>query len=342
MNLTPVIYYIELNNPHKIANQTTEQFFYNLANSSFDITLNFLSLLKNFNSYGFIYPRHTGTYAILTRRSKVVAHLDKIGSVFSINVVILTILIFILTFIALLVYKKLSFGLALLEIVRLILTISTVVKFYRLPLRIFIVSILLFVIIMNANYQGHMSAYSTKLYREKINSIADLKKYEYSIFMAPYIGKVIGADEWTEKEQKFIHYVENDCRDVIINSYNFYTACITTATIGVPVAIKYNFHASILRSPRFVCPFVRKDWPLTTRVDVVMSRLTEAGFLYYWENKKIGEPIKILSLKEIQVFDTYRKVIMSDLEYIFLFLAIALAISFIVFLVEICYKRCYN
>ncbi|KAH0554108.1 hypothetical protein KQX54_007655 [Cotesia glomerata] len=339
LNVTPIIYYFDLSNPNKIRNQTVEGFFNNLANNTCDITLDFLSLLKNFNTYSFIYPRHTGTYSILTRRNKVISYLDEIGSVFSINVLILTALIFILTFIALLVCKKLSFGLALLEILRLILTTSTVVKFYRLPLRIFIVSILLFVIIMNANYQSHMSAYSTKLYREKINSIADLKKFKYSIFMTRYIGQVIGVDEWTETEKKYVYYTKNHCHDEIIKSYNFYTACITAAATSVPVAIKYNLHASILRSPRFVSPFVRKDWPLKTQVDVIMSRLSEAGFLYYWESTEISEPIKKLRLKEIKIFDTYRGIIMSDLEYIFVFLATSLAISFIVFLVEICCKH---
>ncbi|CAG5095848.1 Protein of unknown function [Cotesia congregata] len=342
LNVTPIIHYFDLSNPHKIGNQTTDGFFNNLADSTCDITLNFLSLVKNFNSYSFIYPRHTGTYSILTRRNKVVSYLDEIGSVFSINVLILTALIFILTFIVLLVCKKLSFGSALLEILRLTMTTSTVVKFYRLPLRIFIVSILLFVIIMNANYQGHMSAYSTKLYREKINSIADLKKFKYSIFMTRYIGQVIGVDEWTETEKKYVHYTKNVCHDEIINSYNFYAACISTATISVPVAIKHNLHASILRTPRFVSPFIRKDWPLETRVDVIMSRLTEAGFLYYWESTEISEPMKKLRLKEVRIFDTYREIIMSDVEYIFVFLATSLAISFIVFLVEICYEHCNN
>lgn len=337
LNVTPVIYFFNSGN-QKNENDTSDYFIKNLVDGIIDITLNcflYNVIIDNITSYSSLYPRISGTYVILTHHKKIISSLDQLGSIFHTEIIILTALVFLITFAVILLSKKADFGTGILEIFRLILSASTVLKVYRLSLKIFVTFIIFFVIILNAYYQGHVSAYTTQMNREIIHTITDLQNLKYSIFVTPYISHVIGVNSWTNEQKKYVHLLLDSCPRLfsLINESN--SACIEVARLFLPIATKYNLHAAIIRNSGLESPLFRSDWPVNTQVNIIMSRLSEGGFFYYWESINVDHSFDKIKCKEIEIFDGYREVILSDLYHAFLLFATFIAISFVVFVMEI-------
>lgn len=336
LNVVPVIYYMDLNNPQNLKNQTIEGLIDSLADDTYDILLNYFMITGRSDSVDFLYPVLTNYHIILTRHSKVIFSLEELGFVFDIDTLVLTFSIFLITLIILLLCKRPQFGSALLEILRLLLSTSILLKFYRHSLRIFLLSVIIFVMFMNNIYQGQMSAYSTKSNREVINSIADLQHFKYKIYMMNYTSKALGVNNWSEENKKYLQIIDNDCFKYVIDSTDSHTACIYLARVALSVAVKYDLHVSLIESINLNSLLIRNDWPFKIRFDLVMSHLFEGGFFLMWDNIIISDPLKKLKLKETIQFSGYREVVMEDLYNIFVFLMVSLTISLVVFIFEIC------
>ncbi|CAG5095850.1 Protein of unknown function, partial [Cotesia congregata] len=265
LNLMPTIYYIDVTKAKNIKNQSKGGFLQNLAGGTCDIGLNFLSVTDDHDTLDLLYPRRTINFIILTRHNKIISSVDDLGFVFSFGTIILAAAIFIITFIVLLICKRLQFGSALLEILSLLLSMSMNCKFYRLSLRIFVTSVLIFVIFMNAIYQSKMSAYSTRLNRDAVNSINDLFDLKYSIYMIRYAGKIVGVSDWDDKQKKYVQFTDYLCFNHVIQSNNSHTACLGPDRGHLSIAFKYNLHATLVNIHQFETPFVRNDWPLKSR-----------------------------------------------------------------------------
>lgn len=336
LNVRPIIHYTDPEKEKELKVQTREQIFNDLVNGRYDITLKFPTITDD--TFDFLYPRLPDTFLIVTHHNKVPSSFDKMESVFSIEVIILTGIVFAITWIVLTLCKRPSIGSGLLEILRLILSTSVLLKIYRSSLKIFVVSIFVFVMFMNSIYQGYRSAYSTKLYREEINSITDLQNSKYTIYIKPYLIKIFGVDLWTDNQKKYVQLVNFDSCKSVINGNDSRTACLTH--IGsLPKTLDHNLHVCLHSNQQFRSPGIRNDWPLKSRVDHIMSRLSEGGFLELWENLKGSELQRKMEFKESKIFDQYRPIVLTDLYSSFLLFFIFLAISFLIFIVEVSVPR---
>ncbi|KAH0562680.1 hypothetical protein KQX54_000708 [Cotesia glomerata] len=132
---------------------------------------------------------------------------------------------------------------------------------------------------------GFMSAYSTKLYREEINSVTDLQNLKYSIYSEPYLVKVFGFDLWTDTQKKYVQFHVNDPCDNLINAIDSRSACFTSMR-DFQWGLDHNMHILLFSSQLFYSPGICNDWPLKPRVDHVMSQLSAGGFIRLWNNRR--------------------------------------------------------
>ncbi|XP_057329230.1 uncharacterized protein LOC130670072 [Microplitis mediator] len=335
LNVTPTIYYTSLIDLVKTGNRTSDILYKNLVDNTHDIFLTIVVFTNANSNLNFLYPRHVENLLIVTRPQRVLSFFEEAGSICSTEVIVLTVLIFLITLIVLMICKRLDFVSGLLEILRLLLSISMESQFYRYSLKIYFTFVLFFVMVINNEYQGRMSAYSTKIQHDVVNSITDLQNLKYSIYMATYLREIVGVDDWTDEQKKYVHYSNDDCYKFVIDDDEFRTACVGYVGRNLAAAIKHDLHVVLDNNQKFASCRVRRDWPLKTKIDKILTKLTDSGLLKYWKDIQITNPIQRHKIKEIEMWDSYREIVPSDLYYIFLLWAVCLLTSAIIFIFEI-------
>ncbi|XP_057328460.1 uncharacterized protein LOC130669525 [Microplitis mediator] len=339
LNVTPIIYYTNLADLAKWGNQASDIFYKNLEAKTHDIYLGIAIFTKINYALPFLYPRHVENMLIVTHPQKVVSFFHGAGSICSSEVIVLTVLIFLITLIVLMISKKLDFVSGLLEILRLLLSTSMESQFYRYSLKIYFAFVLFFVMVINNEYQGRMSAYSTKIQHDVVNSMTDIKNLKYSIYMATYVREIVGVDDWTDEQKKYVHYTNDDCYKFVVDDDKFRTACVGYAQRNLASAMKHDLHVVLDNNQKFASCRVRRDWPLKTKSDKILSKLTDSGLLKYWDDVQVTNPIQRHKIKEIEMWDSYREIGPSDLYYIFMLWTVCLLTSVITFIVEITFHR---
>lgn len=140
LNVSPIIYYESIAHFLKILNLGGER-NRNLINITYDVLI-YAPILTNKNSnMSYLYPRQANSYLIITSHKKVISFFEDVGSICSNEVIVVSVFICLITLIVLMFSKRLDFGSALFEILRIILSISTVSQFHKYSLKIFFASI---------------------------------------------------------------------------------------------------------------------------------------------------------------------------------------------------------
>ncbi|KAK0073987.1 hypothetical protein PV325_008918 [Microctonus aethiopoides] len=313
-------------------NKTPVGYLKSLIEGTHDISLSYRTPILELKS---TYPLIQTSMRILTQQRKFLLPEEKILKFYSSEIFYLTAIVLLMTLIVMMAtYEKKKFTSGAFDILRLLLSTTINMPFKTISIRIYFIGIFQLIIILNATFQGNLSAFLTKSERHNIDCIRDLVLYNYNIY-APIVQKKI-LERYETEFVKGINYVPGlDCGDYIVNDSS--AACIEMTHRGVDTAEKNGFHISHSNvAEEYVSYWCRFDWPLIEKINFYSFRFIEAGLYKFWRNHKLLIPIENLRTKEAKEIATkLRPIKLNDLKFAFRLLAIGLGVSSLVFMVEI-------
>ena len=222
---------------------------------------------------------------------------------------------------------------AFLTIVRLICNATVPNLPNNVPTRIFLSSLFLFMVTLQAIYQGQLASLLTKqVALPNIDTLEDLENFNYTIYTyksykssfetIKFSGRIVPLEEFACAK-----YVLKDDR----------AACVIGWWYAFDIAEDLRLHQSNDKLiTMFLAFFIREDWPIEERLNTVISRLFEAHILEYVRKKKFG--LKILKLKYNEKEKDNQKfevITLSELAFAFAILGIGLAFSTVIFIIEL-------
>ncbi|KAK0162377.1 hypothetical protein PV327_008721 [Microctonus hyperodae] len=313
-------------------NKTPVGYLKSLIDGTHDISLSYRTPILELKS---TYPLIQMSMKILTQQRKFLLPEEKILEFYSSEIFYLTAIVLLITLIVMMItYKKEKFTSGAFDILRLLLSTTMNMPFKSISIRIYFIGIFQLIIILNATFQGNLSAFLTKSERHNVDCIDDLVLYNYNIY-APIVQKNI-LESFETKFVNGINYVPGlDCGDYIINDSS--AACIEMTHRAVNSAEKYGYHISYSNViEEYVSYWCRFDWPLMDKINFYSFRFIEAGLYEFWRNHKLHYQIENLQTKEAKEIATHlRPIRLNDLKFAFQLLAIGLGISNLVFIIEI-------
>ena len=219
-----------------------------------------------------------------------------------------------------------------LTIVRLICNASVPNLPNNVAARIYLSGLFLFVVTMQAIYQGQLASLLTKpVALPNVETIEDLENFEYTIYAhrgftlyfqeLNFSGPIVPLDDFR-------------CVEYVLRNNS--AACVRERRHLINIANKYHLHLSDKMMQGFTAFMIRKDWPVEERVNTVISRLLEGHIIEYVYMKEIES---VLMKQKIDEKDkenqTFTVIALKDLGFAFAILGIGLAISTVVFFVEV-------
>lgn len=293
-----------------------------------------VSVQKPFYNLSGIYPMAVLPVRLLTQKRNFLRPEEKIAAYYSTEILYLTGIILLLTYLFLVVsYEKEKYSSALFDILRLIFSASILLPFNKLSKRIFFVWIFQLIVILNASFQSNLSAFLTRPFRYSIDTLHDLVTFNYDIYTPIAYGQLINTVEINNLPVKFIS--ESDCGSYIVN--NSHAACIEAPSRMLSWTTNTECHISKTNVVElYITLWCRDDWPLLKKFDSDALFMIEAGIYKYYRNKFLMIPLEILYYKEIdETSARHRPISIDDLSFVFRLLAVGLAISIFAFVMEI-------
>lgn len=229
-----------------------------------------------------------------------------------------------------------SFMIAFLDTIRMICNSCFTKLPNNLGPRIYLVGLFCFLIVIQALFQGQLSALLAKqIRRSNINNQQDLLDsdyfiygwYDHQVFFSnpAYEGRFVGIDIFKKK-----------CTDYVLLNYT--VACVGPRRLLTNDAVKLKLHMSnnpVLETP--ITLLLRKNWPLEMRLNRHQTYYFESGLLDHEYESSYAADCRILAFNENAGNDKNFKILTtSDLNFAFVILAGGLTCATLSFLVE-CY-----
>ncbi|KAK0173050.1 hypothetical protein PV328_006304 [Microctonus aethiopoides] len=317
LNVTGVVYY---DYSGFLINGTASGYLIKLINGSCDMAINARTIYSA-HSVSQTYPLASDKYVILSQHRNLLQPFEKILNYYSSNLLLLTIVVFIISFIVMLIYINYKISSAAFEILRLILNTSIRKPLKMISIRIYFFGIFVLIIVLTATFQGHLSAFLTKPERFNPDSIEDLDKLSYDIYLRN--SSNLGIN-WLPFQEEHLNIIKGtDCYQYVLNDYN--AACVGPLSRNLWPSVQYNLHISrkIIWEP-YVEYWVRKDFPLLNKINIIRFWLKDYGLLDYWYNISEFTLWKKLIAKEAEATEAkYRPINIQDLLFAFKFWIIA-------------------
>ena len=309
---------------------------YTMTTSSFtDMSLDPWYQQNDFNS-SMTYPHRLSGMASITQHRGNLSQIDKILRVIDHSSRYAVVIVCFVTFAFFKFFLRQSVTTAGLTIIRLICNASVPNVPNNVATRIYLSGLFLFVVTMQAIYQGQLASLLTKpVALPDVETIEDLENFKYTIYghrgftlyfeKLNFSGRIVPLDDFN-----CVEYVLRD------NS----AACVNERCHLVNVANKYDIHLSDPVMPGFAVFLIRKDWPVEERLNTVISRLFEGHIIEYVYMKDTESVLMKQKIDEKEKENqTFTVIVLEDLGFAFAILGIGLAISTVVFVVEIWKER---
>lgn len=262
--------------------------------------------------------------------------LEKIASVTDMNSRIGTIVVYLITMIIFKFCMHQPLGKAVLNLVRM--TCNT--AFTNLPHntapRMYITSLLFFVVTMQGIYQSDLASLLTKKvpYRN-IDTIEDLANGDYKIYGT--VPRFFFRGDPTSFQERYTR-VENQeaCVDRVVT--DFTAVCVEfPAGLVLDMARKYDLHLSRELLGVVTRGFkIQPSWYLQDQLNTILGRLMEGDLFEAWDLH--CDPVQLKDFqfdKEVLLNTDFRVLELKDLLFAFVILGVGLACAAIVFIIEV-------
>ena len=320
-----------LNSTSKIFAVSSKNLYTMTTSGSTDMSAEPWLQQNDFNS-PMTYPRWLSGLASMTQHRGNLSQIDKLLCVIDHSSRYAVVIVCFVTFAFFKFFLRQSVTTAILTIVRLICNASVPNVPNNTAARIYLSGLFLFVVTIQAIYQGQLASLLTKpVALRDVESIEDLENFKYTIY---------GHEEMTRYFEKL------NFSGPIVPLDNFYcveyvlrdnsAACVNGRRYLVNIAQKYDLHVSNFVIQGFTGFIIRKDWPVEDRLNTVISRLFKGHIIHYVYMKDIDSVLMKQKIDEEEKENqTFTVIVLKDLGFAFAILGIGLAISTVVFVIEI-------
>ena len=240
-------------------------------------------------------------------------------------------IVFFVTFIFFKFFLRHSVTSTFMNIVRLICNTAVPNLPINVASRIFLSGLFLFMVTLEAIYQGNLASLLTKQKAlPNIDTLEDLANFDYKIYLYKsfkqyfenYSGRVVPVEDF-------------DCVKYVIKDAG--AACLRERGYAINIAAKFNLHSSNdLLTTWFGVYMIREDWPVEERLNTVISRLFEANiFDFVWNKQPKLTILKIKYNQKEKANQKFQVITLEDLAFAFTILGIGLAFSTVIFISEV-------
>ena len=321
-----------LNSSIEIFDTASPTKLFNMTTSGVtDITLIGWYQQNDFNS-SMTYPHLRSGLASITQHRGNLSQIGKLLRVIDHFSRYAVVVVGFVTYIFFKFFLRQSITAAILNIVRLICNSYVPNVPNNVAARIYLTGLFLFVVTIQAIYQGQLASLLTKpTALPNVETFEDLQNLEYTIY----------------GHASLTHYFEQlNFRGPVVGLQNFNcegyvlkddaAACIADQLVLVNKANDYGLHLSGPLIPMFIVYIIREDWPVEARYNTVLSRLIEGNIIDGIVEKDFELILKKKKFDEKHKDDQRFTVItLEELAFAFAILGVGLAGATVVFFVEV-------
>ena len=320
-----------LNSTFKIFTSSPEKLFSMTTSGFTDISLEGWYLQKDFNT-SMTYPHRPSGMAVTNQHR---GNLTQIGKLLRVIDHSSRYAVVVVCFVAFAFFKFLlrqSVMTATLTIIRLICNAAVPNIPNNVAPRIFLSALFMFLVTLQAIYQGQLASLLTKsVALPNVNTFEDLENFKYTVYGYK-------AYTWYLERLNYsgalVPLRDFDCTEYVLRDY--FAVCLRDRPQLVDGAKKYDLHVSDTLIPVFIVYFIREDWPVEERWNAITSRLFEGNIIehIFMKNSKLRWREQKLAEKDKQK-QRFTVIVLNDLAFAFVILGIGLAISTVVFFIEV-------
>ena len=175
------------------------------------------------------------------------------------------------------------------------------------------------------------SLLTKKVALPNVETFEDLENLEYTIHAHKGFTEYFKHLNYSGSLVPLNHF---DCVEYVLKDNA--AACVNDKRELVNIANKYDLHLSDPVIKEFAVFLIRDDWPVEERWDTVMSRLFEGHIIEYifMKDDKSRSRKQKIDEKEKEN-QTFTVIVFKELAFAFVILGIGLAVSTVVFFVEV-------
>ena len=303
-----------------------------LLRSVSDVHLSVWYQQNNFN-VSMTYPHGISGLISMTLYRGQLSQLDKLLRVLDYSSRIAVVIVFFVTFFFFKFCLRQSVTSAFMNIVRLICNAAVPNVPNNVPRRIYLSCLFTFMLTLQAIYQGQLASLLTKQQAlPNVDSLEDLENFDYTVYGYKSFTRYFKLWNYSRRIVPLEYF---ECENYVLRDAA--AACIMEWSFAVQTAERLNLHVSNDRLIKmFIVYLIRDDWPIEERLNTVVSRLFEANILDYVRTKEADSTMSKIKWNEKEKDNQkYEPITLKELAFVFAILGIGLALSTVIFTVEV-------
>ncbi|XP_057339964.1 uncharacterized protein LOC130677280 [Microplitis mediator] len=282
------------------------------------------------------------SYIIVTKKASYLSAVYEIAHVFDINGAIAIIFLLLLITLLIVLHNKYQVGLAVLDVLKLLMSMGIDAPLDRLAMKITFFTGFLFVFLFSPLIEGQLFAVLSRPPTYNMESLKDLYDHKYHVYCPEIVHKYILEEQlWkTDEDMKYLH-IATPYNNEIINCFkqvfeNKKVACIFEEVLIIDAIVIKNLHISkrfMLKRSGFYQ--ARKFWALADRFYHKSLNIQEAG-IELRMRRQIGRTSrkKLKAKERLKRIADYQEIDAVDLTYLYVFMAFFQFLAVIVFGIE--------
>lgn len=321
-----------------------------LANNMCDIYLPILPIeATDYNHVDVLAYSYERSCGIATKKTNFLTVISELTQ--DVRFVMGTMVLFVMFTILMFMINKHDLKLAVLDMVRLVVSMGLETPLNRLVMKIVLFFGFLFAFLIVPDFQGHLSAILSEPFRRNVETLKELYENKFHVYYWDELENDITNEQlWvTDEDKKYLHPLSNeemkDCWLAALNNPKI--ACIRQRNNFLGQTYTHlELHVS--KEPVFSKTFVhwtKKSWPLKDKFDEISIKTFESGFdatsinkryVEHFFNKKLTARKKSEESEDLEQFD------FDNLIFNYYFIGYCTAFAFIVFVIEIILPRYFK
>ncbi|XP_057318845.1 uncharacterized protein LOC130663568 [Microplitis mediator] len=279
------------------------------------------------------------SFIFVTQKANFQSASYEIANVFDINGAIAIIFLLLLITLLIVLHNKYQIGLAVLDVLKLLMSMGIDAPLDRLAMKITFFTGFLFVFLFSPLLEGQLFAVLTRPPTYNMESLKDLYDHKYHVYYMSGLRKyILGEQLWkTDEDMKYLHPIHElnpigDCVKKVIE--NNRAACMAQDWQLIDYAVKHNLHIAqrvVLKTPGFY--HTHLFWALMDRFYHESLNLQESGM-------KVSPTRRIKSRKKLKAKNRHSRIVdyriidAVDLTNLYVFMAFFQCLAVIVFGIE--------
>ena len=287
---------------------------------------------QNYTISPMTYPHMQTEVAVVTQHRGNLSQIEKLLHVIDHTSRYAVVIVCCITFIFFKFFLRKPITTPILTIVRLICNAAIPNPPKNLATRIYLTGLFIFVMTLQGIYQGQLASLLTKpVARPNVETFDDLENLKYTLYGH---NQLIFDLKELNYSGPLAPLPGFSCVEYVLRNNS--AACLQIRTRLVKISNKYDLHLSDAIIRNFRAFFIRDDWPLEQKWNILISRLVESHLIEHFRKMKVSLILKKQKFYEKEKDNQGPTVIrLKDLAFAFAVFGIGLAGATVVFFFEV-------